>query len=469
MPRKTVLPTGVFKTHATGLHIRWPGPPDAEGEPTTRAKTLVGIWDPSEAKLIRDRYIGNVTALVARGSASMTVCDLNAAWKGVRFKDFDGNTIEGYEWIFKKIEETRVEVVRGKKRVSMKLGEVRLIDLDRPVLAQWLDYLIVSGREGGRGPLSGASIRKVHGLFSEILGWGVERGWLAFNPALGQKLPSADPKGARALTTRELRDLVAHVLDPVMRALVITMWAVGLRPGEVLGLSIPDVLLESRLLLARRQRTGRGAKRLKDKDPRAVAMPDTLTRTLARYIPGLTKRAEEFGDEYRWDLMLLFPRADGNRITVQQLRYAVHQAGRKAGLGVVNPKDARTTWATMSDADLVDEDEVEAVAANLGHDSTATTKRHYIRPIEAPVPKPKKRERVVADRMDRRLRNVVGGTEPDDREPDEIDPDEIDPDGTDPDGTEPSGPPPAGGSRHRPRPPGPSARGASVQSPSGWD
>lgn len=408
MPRKKRLPTGVTDHYATGLHIRWPGPPDPNGKPTTKSKTLKGIWDPNEASAIREKCIGETTALVARGSHSMTVRDLNAAWKARRMKDFEDNTQDGYAWIFPKIEETEVQIIRARKPVVMPLGMVRLIDLGRPTIREWLDYLEEHGRKGGTGPLAGSSIRKVAGLFSEILGWGVDRGWLTANPAHGQRLPEADPKGARALTTRELKRLVAHVKDPVMRAAAFTMWSVGLRPSEVLGLSVPDVLLNDRLLLARRVRTGRGtAKRLKDRDPRALAMPDTLVRLLRRHVAWIKDRAEAFGDGYRWDLMLLFPQPDGSRITVGQLRGAVHAAAYDARLGVVNPKDARTTWATMADEDVVNEDEVEAVSDNLGHASRATTERHYIRPVEAPVRKPKERERKVANRMDQRLRFVL--------------------------------------------------------------
>jgi integrase len=472
MPRKKPLPTGVSDDYATGLHIRWPGPPDANGRPTTRSATLKGVWDPDEASAIRDRHIEEVTALVARGSHHMTVHDLVVAWKARRLKDFEDMTVAGYGWIFGRMEAINVEIIRARKPVVTPLGEVRLIDLNRPVIRQLLDYLEVSGRKDGMGPLSGSSIRKIAGLLSEVLGWAVDRGWLTANPAHGQRLPSSDPKGARALTTRELKRLIAHITDPVLQAAAITMWAVGLRPSEALALSLPDILLDRRLLLARRVRTGRGtAKRLKDKEPRAVPMPDTLVRFLRTYMASVVERAEEFGEEYRWDRMFLFPQADGRSYTLPQLRKAVHDAAYAARLGVVNPKDARTTWATMSDADAVDEDEVEAVAESLGHASTATTARHYVRPAEQPVPLPKKRQRKVADRMDQRLRYVVDPmllSPPPDAPDASSNTDKISTDGPEPplDDTDP---PPGLGSLPRPGPrsgpPGSSHGATAAQTP----
>jgi site-specific recombinase XerD len=251
------------------------------------------------------------------------------------------------------------------------LDTVHLPDLVRPALrgafASWAaDH-------------AAASVRRAHSAWSSFFDFLVTEGVVEGNPMAGipkPKTPSALPRTIRA------RDAVARLLataavpDPRGRrpwpardlALVATFCVTGLREAEAVELSCGSLEGEPD---ARRLRVlGKGGK------ARPVPIDPTLDRVLADY---QAERSARFpGHDLDHPGTPLFVDWEGDRLTVDQVRYLVERLYVRAGLRAQVPAGAlvhalRHTFATSAleaGADVVELQEL------LGHASLETTRRY---------------------------------------------------------------------------------------------
>lgn len=413
MPSRKKLPEGVFVAK-TGLGIRWDDVPHANGSRNARSKVLVGEWDPAEASAERDQRRRAALAQTKRGAHLRTVSDVLAAWRDERWDEFEYQTQMSYETILARIRRSVVTLDPDGEPVKTTLGEVRLVDLRRSVVNEARRWWRLSARCDGNGGLGAKTVRSTQSLFSEILGWAVrEREWLDSNPASEPDLPKWQPISGRFLTVRQIDRLLANMDDPMLRACTETTYFTGIRPGEAVALRVPDVKLQAKLIMVTQVWNGNGSAKLpKGNRQRAVPIGDTLALRLDDHIEWLAARAEAYGEGYRWDLALLFANPDGTPLSGRQFRAAVHEAAYRARLGVVNPKDARSTWTTLADDEAVDEDEADGISDSLGQRDRSIKDRFYVQPQplrvgSVIVRKPRQRERKVAVRVDRRLRPIA--------------------------------------------------------------
>jgi integrase len=113
--------------------------------------------------------------------------------------------------------------------------------------------LLRGGGANGK-PLSGASVRRVHGVARRALTVGVRWGWLTSNPALVAMPPRAIARPIHAPTAAQVRQLVttAGDRDPDLACFVYLAVATGARRGELSGLRWGDVdTVERRLDIVR--------------------------------------------------------------------------------------------------------------------------------------------------------------------------------------------------------------------------
>jgi integrase/recombinase XerD len=237
---------------------------------------------------------------------------------------------------------------------------VALGDVDTQVIEQYLGLLSASGLAASSRARALVAIRGLHGFARD------ERG-LSNDPSEdveGPRVPSGVPK---ALTEAEVLALLDAVVgeDPKAlrdRAIVELLYATGLRISELVGLSIGDLDLESRLLRA----FGKGSKERILPFGRAAdaAVRDWLgPEGRPHLVPVQFAR--------RSDADALFISARGRRMSRQAAWTVVHETAERADLvDKVTPHVLRHSFATH----LLDHGaDIRVVQELLGHASISTT------------------------------------------------------------------------------------------------
>ncbi|HZJ27298.1 MAG TPA: site-specific integrase, partial [Acidimicrobiia bacterium] len=163
------------------------------------------------------------------------------------------------------------------------LGATRLARITTACVRVWYSDL-----RGPEGP-GASTAAKCYRLLRSILATAVEDGLIPANPCTikGAGVERADE---RPIPTVAEARLLADVIDPRMRCLVLLAAFVGLRKGELLGLRRRDVDLEHRTITVAQQRQvdrrGHdlvGAPKT-DAGRRTVALPATLVNDLALHL-----------------------------------------------------------------------------------------------------------------------------------------------------------------------------------------
>jgi integrase len=130
--------------------------------------------------------------------------------------------------------------------ISPFLGEVPLTGLTVQVVAAWISTLLTAGSRSG-GSLSAATVRYARCVLHKALEDAVTEGLLLVNPVSRIPAPYTDINGHRrrypasTWTIEELRIFLAHAERSPLHSLFVLLATTGLRRGEALGLSWPNV------------------------------------------------------------------------------------------------------------------------------------------------------------------------------------------------------------------------------------
>ncbi|WP_367307526.1 tyrosine recombinase XerC [Demequina lignilytica] len=200
-----------------------------------------------------------------------------------------------------------------------------------------------------------------------FFGWAEETGRIVPNPAL--RLASARPastlptvlSNADVLALLELAGTRADDGDPLhLRdwAAVELLYATGMRVGELAGVEIGDVDLAQRLVRV----MGKGGKE------RMVPFGQPAARAIEQWL----ERGRPLLVSESTDAALLLGRR-GQRVNQRQVREAVHELCRLAGVEEVAPHALRHTAATHL---LSGGSDLRSVQEVLGHASLSTTQRY---------------------------------------------------------------------------------------------
>lgn len=137
------------------------------------------------------------------------------------------------------------------RQISHLIGHVRLQDVTPTVLEKaYLD--LRSGMSLSGRPLRGTTLSNIHGFVSSMMRHAKRAGIVAENPCEGVDAPKRDTAEKRALSEKELGELVAK-LDPAdsCQCAVLLAGSLGLRRGELCGLSCGDVDFDAMTLVVR--------------------------------------------------------------------------------------------------------------------------------------------------------------------------------------------------------------------------
>ena len=239
-------------------------------------------------------------------------------------------------------------------------GVADLMAVDIVVLRGWLASMAASRRSRATMARRGAAVRTFYA-------WAARTGRVAQDPALrlasarpASHLPTVLDQGAAAtlLDTARVR---ADDGDPVhLRdwAALELLYATGVRVGELCGVDVDDLDLETRTLRV----TGKGDKQ------RVVPVGELAVEAVEAW---LTRGRPSLATETSGPALLLGQR--GGRIDQRRLRQVVHDVAGAAGVDDVAPHALRHSVATHL---LEGGSDLRSVQEVLGHASLATTQRY---------------------------------------------------------------------------------------------
>lgn len=234
--------------------------------------------------------------------------------------------------------------------------------------------------------LSRGTVSKVRSQLAQALDYGIRRRVLDWNPAKIAEMPTWDtgPREGRALSRSEVRALLNVAAEHRLGGWVVVALTLGLRPGEVSGLSWPDVDLEQGRVVIHRSlawTSGRPyLKETKTKRPRTLELPrrtiDALAAHRKRHAEERLMMAEQWPAEWS---DLVFVSEAGTPLNPSNLRRLVAGLAASAGIeGTVTPYSLRHTTTSLLSASGV---APELLADLLGHKDTRMVHHHYRHPV----------------------------------------------------------------------------------------
>ena len=227
--------------------------------------------------------------------------------------------------------------------------------------------------------LARSTLGKLRSIIAQAYDYGMKRKYVKWNPARVADLPmdaDVQPEG-RALTAEEAGKLLEYVRGERLGAWIVVGLTLGLRPGEISGLSWHGVDFKRRTLVVYQSLgTDRQLKGTKTGRTRILALPDVTIEALRDHEERQSTERELAGDWPARYADFVFVNSYGRPLERSNTRRMVRGFSQSAGIGNLNPYDLRHTAA-----ELMSETASEWKLADLlGHANTDTVQRHYRHP-----------------------------------------------------------------------------------------
>jgi integrase len=259
---------------------------------------------------------------------------------------------------------------------------------------QWVDGLL--------GKLSRSTVVKVKGQLAMAFDFAIARRHTTWNPARLAEIPPPikSRREGRALTGPEARSLLNVADEHRYGAWVILGLTLGLRPGEVSGLTWNAVDLDAGTVVIHQTMTWLGQTptlkpSTKTGRARTLDLPPRALDALRWHRKRQVEEKLYLGD--RWPLhwqSLVFVTTNGTPISPSNMRRTISMMARDAEIsGKVTPYDLRHTATSLLSAAGVGS---ELLADLLGHTSTRMVERFYRHPTTPTIS-------VAADNIDQAL------------------------------------------------------------------
>ena len=264
-----------------------------------------------------------------------------------------------------------------RNHITPALGKIKLQALTTVQIQAFVNSLCRPINKGGKA-LSPKTAKNIYGVLHRGLDLAVRIGLLRSNPANACILPKVPKPEIKTITDKQLdRFLAACRPDPFYRLYLVDLFT-GMRQGEILGLSWPDIDWENGSLYLHQQLQQyltRGDRNcyltsLKNGKTRTVTIAPTVLQILREQRLIQNKQRIAAGPMWENEYNLVFTNEFGkplNRRTVYK-----HLKKILSGIGLDDCyfHTLRHTFATLS---LQNGDDVLTVKENLGHHSAAFT------------------------------------------------------------------------------------------------
>jgi integrase len=351
-PRRRSYGSGSVYRTADG---RWRGA-TVVTDPSTGRRSRRTVSGPTAAET--RRKLDRLRA-VAIPAATMLTADWLAAWLPTTRLRVAPSTYRGYEAVARGI---------GAYIGTIPLGSLKPSDVERMTAA-----MVASGRTAA----TAGAARKVLRM---ALRQAIRDGLTSRNAAAESRPPRLVPYQARALTAEEARRLIATTADDELGPLWAVLIATGLRQGEALGLSWPDVDLAAGTLTVRQSLARGWDGRLtlgppkSDRSRRTIALPAVAREAFERQRARQDAAREAAGTAWQDRDGLAFTDSVGRPLVGRLVTTSLSSALARAGLPAIRCHDLRHTAATLQLAAGVP---LAVISRTLGHSSLAITASIY--------------------------------------------------------------------------------------------
>lgn len=163
--------------------------------------------------------------------------------------------------------------------------QVRLVDVTRTMIQDFLDEKGRNGRLDGKGGLSPKSVRELKNILNQVFNEAMREEYLSANPCTLIRLPPRAPSAAKFYTHEQLLALLAAIQDEPLCPLIQTAIIYGLRRSELLGLKWSSIDFEAGTLTI---------EHVVVKVSKTVAKDKTKTKSSHRSFPLLPEMRELF-------------------------------------------------------------------------------------------------------------------------------------------------------------------------------
>jgi integrase len=258
--------------------------------------------------------------------------------------------------------------------INPSIGKVRLTKLTPSDVSQMLADLETKGYSPSTRRMARATLRRA-------LRFAEQDGLLSRNVAAIAEGPKLDHREGRSLTPEQAQAFLEAVVDNRLEAAYVLTLALGLRRGEILGLSWDDVVRAENavVLTVRRQlvrdKSGVHLSDLKTEGSRrTLHLSAPLVEVLERH--RMRQEAEELVRGKRWnnEWGLIFTSTIGTPLDPEQFGKTVPKICEGVGLGHWSIHELRHSCASLL---IAMEVPLEVVSEQMGHASIRVTKDVY--------------------------------------------------------------------------------------------
>lgn len=384
-----------------------------EGSVYETAEGWRGALSWTDADGLRHR---RVVRAATSGAARDKLDELRRELKLGMLAPAGGGTVAEYlsDWLERERTRIRPSTWRGREQhvrayLIPAFGKLTLVRLTPVQVERAMARFIEAGRPKGgqtlrRGlpprPVSPLTVRHIRATLRRALADAVRDGRVGRNAAADARPPYVPHRPVGYLSAPDVRRLLEATRDDPLGPLYALAASTGLRLGELLGLTWPDVDFNAGTLTVRRSlaRAGDGgwalAQPKTSKSRRTIPLPSIARAALQRRKALQEADRKAVGKVWQDRDDLVFTDGLGRHVEPGSVSHGFQDAREAAGLPAVRFHDLRHSAATLMLAEGVP---LAVISEWLGHSGISITASHYA----AVVPELR---REAADAMDRALR-----------------------------------------------------------------
>lgn len=269
-------------------------------------------------------------------------------------------------------------------RACQLIGHVALSKLSPADLDACYGTLLNRGGKASR-PLSARSVWHVHRVVHCALEQARKWKLISENPARDARAPAPGKTSPKAFTSDEVARLLDAAGSRETYTMLATLLVTGLRRGELLGLAMDAIDLNSGAITIKRTVLDIDHKPLlrettkSESSARTLSIPASLVGLLREQKARSLEAALRWGAGYRRAPMFLFAQADGEPLSPMATTCRLRRVMQRAGVSGRPPAHGwRHTAATLLIGGGTD---IKSVSSRLGHSSASFTLATYVHPI----------------------------------------------------------------------------------------
>ncbi len=327
-------------------------------------------------KKAAQEYLNSTLSSISSGNyispSTLTFGDYLLSWLSTHSQSHLGqSTFESYQ-------------CQIKKHIIPKLGSIPLQKLVALHLKEFYNELLTEGRLYGEGGLSSRTVQYIHRIISESLTHAVNDQLIPKN--VSKSVPPIKVRKYRGevYTFDDLQKLFTVIKGSEIELVIILASALGLRRGEILGMSWDQIDFNNRVLNINRQliRTETGSIFTSPKTEnsnRMIPLADNIAEILKEHQNKQEISKTQLCAEYH-DNKLVICQYNGDLIPPDNVTKSFNRILKKNNLKKIRFHDLRHSFATLM---LEQNQSLKIVSELLGHTSIKTTADIYSHALDS--------------------------------------------------------------------------------------